>query len=222
MTLYRTIRSFSLLLLPASLTCFPLGAQDVSPFRLSASYDRPGLPVPHWQLRIAASGEAEYTSQHAAGSPPPPAAPIAFKLSEEGSMKLGKLLNDSHGMQPCETKTKGLARMGMKSLEYQSGSDAAVQCTFNYTDNKPLAAAADYLIAVSYTIEQGATLDHLHRYDRLGLDPVMTQLTTAYKAGQAQELQAIRPTLNSLANDDAVLERVRQKAAELLVAANRP
>lgn len=201
--------------------CQASPAQDTSAFRLNASYDRPGLPVPHWQMQIAPSGQTKYTSQHAAGSVSA-GAPVVFKLSQDGSAKLAKLLNESHGMQPCETKTKGLARMGMKSLEYQSGSEAAVQCTFNYTDNKPLAAAADYLIAVSYTIEQGTMLDHLHRYDRLGLDPVMTQLATAFKAGQAQEIQSIRPTLNSLANDDAVLERVRQKANELLVAANRP
>lgn len=198
-------------------------AQSDPGFTLVATYDRPGLPVPHWQMRIAPTGQVEYTSEHAAGGPPAAAGPIQFKLSATGAAKLQHLLDDSHGMQPCETKTKGLARMGMKTLEYRSASQSApVQCTFNYTDNKPLAGAMEYLLAVSLTIEQGESLDHLHRYDRLGLDPVMTQLASAAKAGQAQELQSIRPTLASLANDDAVLERVRQKAADLLVAANRP
>ncbi|GAA3767375.1 hypothetical protein [Terriglobus aquaticus] len=213
------LRSVPFLML---LSASAVQAQVASGFRLNATYDRPGLPVPHWQLRIAPTGQAEYTSEHAAGAPPAAATPITFKLSQAGSAKLMKFLSDSHGMQPCETKTKGLARMGMKTLEFQEGTHAAASCTFNYTDNKPLAAATEYLLAVSYTIEQGATLDHLHRYDRLGLDPVMTQLATAFKNGQAQEVQAIRPTLASLANDDAVLERVRQKAAELLVAADRP
>ncbi len=198
-----------------------MSAQDASGFRLTATYDRPGLPVPHWQMRIAPSGQVEYTSDHATGTPPASSGPLVFRLSQGGGVKLQHWFDDSHGMRPCETKAKGLARMGMKTLDYQNGASTA-QCTFNYTDNKPLAAAAEYLLGVSYTIEQGATLDHLHRYDRLGLDPVMTQLATAFKAGQAQEIQAIRPTLDALANDDAVLERVRQKAAELLVAANRP
>ncbi len=222
MTFRCTLLPGLLLPLIACLAVRTASPQDVSGFRLSATYDRPGLPVPHWQLRIEPSGHVEYTSEHAAGAPPAAAAPVVFKLSQAGSAKLVELLTDSHGMQPCETKTKGLARMGMKTLEFQDGTQSAARCTFNYTDNKPLAAATDYLIAVSYTIEQGATLDHLHRYDRLGLDPVMTQLAAAFKAGQAQEVQSIRPTLDALANDDAVLERVRQKAAELLVAANRP
>lgn len=221
MTLRRTLLPSFLLLLSATFVARPAPAQAAG-FRLTASYDRPGLPVPHWQIRIAPSGQVEYTSEHAAGGTPAASGPTLFKLSQSGSAKLQQLLDDSHGMQPCETKTKGLARMGMKALEYQSGAQPAVQCTFNYTDNKPLASAVDYLLAVSYTIEQGATLEHLHRYDRLGLDPVMTQLATAYKAGQAQEVQSIRQTLDTLANDDAVLERVRQKAAELLVVANRP
>ena len=222
MNLRCTALSGITILLATSLAASWANAQDAPGFRLNATYDRPGLQVPHWQLRVAPSGEAEYTSEHAGGAPQAASAPVTFKLSEEGSAKLMSLLSGSHGMQPCETKTKGLARMGMKTLEFQEGTQVAARCTFNYTDNKPLAAATDYLLAMSYTIEQGATLDHLHRYDRLGLDPVMTQLATAFKNGQAREMQAIRPTLASLANDEAVLERVRQKAAELLVAANRP
>lgn len=197
-------------------------AQDDTGFRLTATYDRPGLQVPHWQMRIAPSGQVEYASDHAGAPAQAASSPVVFRLSKAGSAKLSTLLSDSHGMQPCETKTKGLARMGMKTLEFQQGAKPAATCTFNYTDNKPLAAAADYLLAVSYTIEQGAVLDHLHRYDRLGLDPVMTQLAAAYKNGQAKEMQAIQPTLTSLVNDDAVLERVRQKAADLLAAANQP
>ena len=222
MTFRPLLLTGSLLLLGTLVSNRPTSAQDPTGFRLAASYDRPGLPVPHWQFRIAPNGQVEYTSEHAAGNTPASKDPVVFQLSPGGSAKLQQLLDGSRGMQPCETKTKGLARMGMKTLEYQDGTHAAAQCTFNYTDNKPLAAAADYLIAISYTIEQGTMLDHLHRYDRLGLDPVMTQLATAFKAGQAQEMQAIRPTLNALATDDAVLDRVRQKAVELLAATSHP
>ncbi len=222
MTQRRTLLPATLMLLSALHVAPTTRAQDASGFRLTATYDRPGLPVPHWQMRIALTGQVEYTSDHGGATLPAGSTPVTFRLSESGGTKLRQLLDESHGMQPCETKTKGLARMGQKTLEYQSSAQTAAQCSFNYTDNKPLAAAADYLLAVSYTIEQGAALEHLHRYDRLGLDPVMTQLATAFKAGQAQEVQSIRPTLDALANDDAVLERVRQKAAELLVAASRP
>ncbi len=196
--------------------------ENASGFSLVAGYDRPGLPVPKWQFHIAPSGRVEYTSEHAESALGPPNNPVVFTLSPEGGAKLRKLLDSSHGMKPCETRTKGLARMGMKSLEYQSDEQPTVQCTFNFTDNKPLSSAADYLLAVSFTIEQGAVLDHLHRYDRLGLDPVMTQLATAAKEGRAQELQSIRPTLESLAADDQVLERVRQKAAMLLALTRTP
>lgn len=185
-------------------------------FRLVASYDRPGVPVPKWSFEIAPSGRVSYTSEHAAGVHALLEGPIVFTLSRDTASRLQQLLIDSHGLQPCETKTKNLARMGMKTLEYQAGTEPAAQCSFNYTDNKPLGAAAELLIAVSYTLEQGATLEWLHRYDRLGLDVAMTQLATAAHEGHARELQAIRPTLQSLVDDEAVLDRVRQKAAALL------
>ena len=155
MTFRRTLLPCSLFLLLSCCADPSALAQEAVGFKLTASYDRPGLPVPHWQLRIGTGGKVEYTSDHAAGTQNATNAPVTFQLSQSGGAKLQELLEASHGMKPCETKTKGLARMGMKSVEYQSSTQAAAQCTFNYTDNKPLAAATEYLLGVSYTIEQG-------------------------------------------------------------------
>ena len=183
-------------------------------FGLTASYDREGLPVPQWTFLLMPNGSVEYTSHHAL--PGMTDAPVRFQLSQSGKAKLGKWLAESHGLAPCETKTKGLARMGTKTLTYTAAGAVPVTCAYNFSDNKSLQLISEYLSEASYTIEEGATLDRLHRYDRLGLDPVMIRLAAAAKAGKAQELAAIRPTLESLMADDAVLERVRQRAAELL------
>lgn len=195
--------------------------QAVQPFRLTAEYDRPGLPVPHWSFHVEGSGESDYQRTYATPAVGASDAPIHFTMSANGMHRLQKLLTDSRQMQPCETKTKGLARMGQKSLEFQTGGGPAARCSFNYTDNKPLAAAADYLIAVSNTLEEGATIDRLHRFDRLGLDPVLIRLSASAKDGKAPELLAIKPALQALVADDKVLERVRMKATQLLALAEQ-
>ena len=186
---------------------------DAPGYRLVVSYDRPGLAVPHWQISIPPRGMAEYTGKPEKGSDP---GQVLFPLSDAGRAKLGGLLSKSKGLQPCETKTKGLANMGMKDVALTPAGSPEIHCAFNYTDNKPLSEALDYMLALAGTLQTGIELDRLHRYDRLGLDPGMIHLAEDAKSGRAVEMGAIRPTLESLVTDEAVLERVRTRAAQLL------
>ncbi len=182
-------------------------------YRLSMAYDRPGLNIPHWQISLPEHGDAQYTGKPIQGVDP---GTIPFAVSDAGRAKLGTLLEASHNLQPCETKSKGIANMGQKSLTYAPAGAPEVQCSFNYTDNKPLSQAAEYLVAVVNTIQTGIELDRLHRYDRLGLDAVMLRLVGDIKEGRAAEIVAIRPTLQRLVEDEALMERVRTHAQQLL------
>ncbi len=205
----------ALLLMPATL----LVAQDASPdtaapgYKLVVDYDRPGLPVPHWQIVIAPRGMAQYTGAPTKGNDP---GTVLFHISDAGRARLGTMIAKSNGMSPCETKAKGIANMGMKTIEYTPATGAPVHCAFNYTDNKSLSEAATYLLALTDTLQTGLELERLHRYDRLGLDPVMSRLVDDVKEGHAVELTAIRPTLENLIADPALLDRVRTKAQQLL------
>ena len=182
-------------------------------YRLVINYDRPGLVVPRWQITIPPQGMAEYTGKPEKGIDP---GQVLFPFSESGRARLGAWMNRTKGLQPCETKAKNLANMGSKDISYLPNGGAEAHCSFNYTDNKPLSEAADYLLALAATLQTGIELDRLHRYDRLGLDPAMIRLGEEVKAGRAVELGAIRPTLESLVTDEALLDRVRAKAQQLL------
>jgi hypothetical protein len=182
-------------------------------YALTVNYDRPGLNVPHWQIKITPHFPAEYTGKPMKGVDP---GIVFFALSDAGSAKLGDLLARSHDLQPCESKTKGLANMGQKSVEYAPVGGTAVKCSYNYTENKPLSEAMDYMLGIVDTVQTGTELERLHRYDRLGLDAAMIQLLADAKAGHAVELGAIRPTLQTLIADVALLDRVRAHAQQLL------
>ena len=204
---------------PASPAAVSTAGEDIPAkggYTLTMSYDRPGLPVPHWQFRIQPGGKVEYKAQHAEGTIGVSDEAVQFTLSRTGAQKLAEWLEHSNALHPCETRTKNLARMGQKDFTYQTEGGTAARCSFNYTDNKPLASAAEYLAEASYTLEEGATIERLHRYDRLGLDPVLQRLALAAKEGKAPELAAIRSALEGLTTDDQILERVRVRAAELL------
>jgi enoyl-CoA hydratase/carnithine racemase len=71
-------------------------------------------------------------------------------------------------------------------------------------------------LAIAYTIDEGRRLAFLHRYDRLGLDAEMISFGQELDAGRALELGTITPTLAAIADDTALIQRVRLKARKML------
>ena len=206
----------TLLLLPPVLHAQDNPTPDASAssgYRVVVAYDRPGLSIPHWQIVIPPRGMAQYTGAPVKGNDP---GTVNFWISEAGRAKLGSMLAGSKGLTPCETKTKGIANMGQKNIVYTPANGEAAHCTFNFTDNKPLSDAFSYLMAIAGTVQAGLEIERLHRYDRLGLDPLMIRLSDDIKQGRAAEIGAIKSTLESLVTDPALLERVRTRAQQLL------
>jgi hypothetical protein len=78
----------------------------------------------------------------------------------------------------------------------------------------------DSLVAVSSAIVEGARLETLLQHDPLGLDHEMDYLVDAAGDGRVQQLCVIRGILTKLAQDDAVMERVRKRARLLLARAD--
>ncbi len=214
------MKRYASVLLLGLLACTATADAQEAPaaYRLVVTYDRPGLQVPHWQITLPPRGGATYTGKPDKGIDP---GEVTFRMSDAGRAKLGALLSRSKGMQPCETKSKNLANMGQKDVVYAPADDAEVHCSFNYTDNKPLGEALDYMLSLAGTLQAGLELERLHRYDRLGLDPVMVHLAEDAKTGHAVEMGAIQSTLESLASDDALLDRVRSRAEQLLALAKQ-
>jgi hypothetical protein len=89
-------------------------------------------------------------------------------------------------------------------------------CTYNYTENKDVQALTNIFEGIAETMDEGRTLEHLHRYDRLGLDAAMSFLTQEVSAGRALELGTIAPALRSIAQDADLMQRVRMQARALL------
>jgi hypothetical protein len=118
----------------------------------------------------------------------------------------------------CETKQKNIAKTGMKDVDYQGGATGSpdATCTFNYSDDAGLNDAVAALESMVSTMQFGDRLQHELRYDRLGLDAEIDSLAEEVKNGSAIEAQNIAPVLQSLIDDDRVMERVKRKAAHLL------
>ena len=119
----------------------------------------------------------------------------------------------------CETREKNIAQTGHKTMIVEAAGSTS-RCSFNFSGDSRLMDAVAAFEAVAETLQAGERLDHLHRFDRLGLDAEMDRLSEELADGRAVEPGNIAPVLRSLAEDDRVIDRVRRKAQRLLTQHN--
>jgi hypothetical protein len=191
-------------------------------------FERAGLPVAVYTFTLNSDGTGTYSASYsgpvasfrygpdASTSIPPTDETRAVVVSPRIVSRLfERVRSTNHFQTPCASPLKNIADTGIKTLTY-TGSDGTAGCTYNFTENKAVLGITNDFQAMALMLDEGRTLEHLHRFDRLGLDREMTILVNAVQDGTALEPGIIASTLRSLAEDQQVMERVRARAARLL------
>jgi hypothetical protein len=191
-----------------------------------ADFSDPGLSPSQWTLTLRPDGTGHFRSQM--GKPSGDAGEVEFPTAVDRDIQVSAAyaarVFDAAGRhrwfnEPCESHLK-VAFQGWKTLTY-TGPQGHGSCTFNYSKDKEIQELGDSLDGVAETILEGSRLEMLLQHDKLGLDAEMEFLSEAVGDGRAQQICVIRDTLERLAQDDAVLERVRRRARMLLAQDSR-
>jgi len=190
------MKTLVLALALAALSTTAHGAPDAV---LRMDFSNPGLTPSQWTLEFHPDGSGHFRSQR--GSAP---------ASEPRLMEVANIDKDvqvspkfaEHAFQvaqhhkyfqsECESHLK-VAFQGTKKLSY-NGPKGEGSCEFNYSKDTEI-----------------QSLD-----DPLGLDKEIQNVQEAAGDGRAQQICSIRPILERLSEDPAVLERVRKRAKALL------
>jgi hypothetical protein len=202
----------------------PTAASAKTPAEVSFQFDRTGLPVPRFTLRIREDGTGSYqadqieigaTGTSMRGQPAQHIdRPVTLTHTTVTKIfKTARSLNHFDG--ECASKAKNIADTGKKTLSF-TGPDGSGSCTYNYSENKSVDMLTNTFLAIAYTLDEGRRLEFLHRYDRLGLDEEMTLFGQETEAGRAMELGTISPTLAAIVDDNAIIQRVRLRAQKML------
>ena len=205
----------------------PSAASPAPPVsEVSFHLERPGLSVPKFTIAIHEDGTGTYKGEEAGVSGGPGAAPSPgrsinrpIRLSQATTETIFKTARSLDYFNiACETKLKNIANTGKKSLSY-SGPDGNGSCLYNYSENKQVAQITETFQGVAFTMDEGRKLDFLHRYDRLGLYSEMDVLIHEVEEKRALEIGNITSSLTSIVADDALMQKVRERAAKLLALA---
>lgn len=201
-------------------------AKPAADVTFQADFSDPGLTPSQWTLTLRPDGTGHFRSL--IGKPPADAEQVSFPPAVNRDIQVSSTFAarvfDTAGRhrwfnEPCESHLK-VAFQGWKTFTY-SGPQGKGSCTFNYSKDKEIQSLADSLEGVAETILEGARLEMLLLHDKLGLDAEMEFLVEAVGDGRAQQICVIRDTLERLAEDDTVLERVRRRARMLMARESR-
>lgn len=195
-------------------------AAPSTPFRgVAFDFDpRVDAHSPSYILSINANGTGRYIEYPMDIPNGPAARPVFLTVSAATLQRLmgpHDVVVHDEATGGCGTRRKGIASTGKKKLTFFDG-DQSFSCVFDYSDDAKVEDSADAFRAMAETLQFSDRLDHAHRFDRLGLDAEMDALVSENASGRAIEVQNIARTLQSIIDDDRVMERVRRKAARLL------
>jgi hypothetical protein len=197
-----------------------LAAQGGTQAQVRFTYENPKLQPPKYVLTVAEDGSGHFKSE--AGGPTdgqsmssePQDRPIHISKSVRESMFATARKNKLFATH-CDDGGKNIAFQGNKTLEYD-GPEGKGSCMYNWSKNAQIDKLSDQFEAIAATLDEGDKLQREYEHGRLSLDTEIEVLEQMVHDGRAIEVENIAPILQTLAGDDAVLQRVQRRARALL------
>lgn len=195
-------------------------AGQVNP-TVQVEYSNPALIPGHWTLQLRQDGTGHFHSERGSAPRTPgemiEAANIDrdIQVSRSFAERAFKVARRKRLFRlDCESHLN-VAFQGAKKFSY-SGPDGDGMCQFNYSKDQDIQDLSDSMLSLATTLIEGARLQAFLQHDRLGLDRETEILSESAADGRAVQIGSIRDILERLAQDNAVLERVRKRARALL------
>jgi len=145
-----------------------------------------------------------------------------FTMTDANRQKIFELAKKLDYFQGnFEAKQKNIAKTGQKTLEYGgpatgSGQPIAHASTYNYSPNADIQELTRLFQAIATTVDYGRKLTFQYRFDKLGMDAQLKSLQDMQASHYVEELQAIEPILQKIADDPNMMHINRVTARQLL------
>lgn len=220
------LRSMAWAVLPLLLA--PAGpgaaAQNGAQAQIRFTYENPKLQPHKYVLTVGEDGSGHFRSEGAGLTDGQSTASEPLSLPLDRPIHISKALRDSMFAAArknklfaisCDDGGKNIAFQGSKTLQYE-GPEGKGSCMYNWSKNAQIEKLTDQFEAMAATLDEGSKLEREYEHGRLSLDTEMEILEQMVHDGRAIEVENIAPILQTLAGDEAVLQRVQRRARALL------
>lgn len=163
------------------------------------------------EIKVNESGQGTFDIRQLDES----ANPQPLTLGTELAQRIFQLAAALHDFQGVELEARRrIANLGQKTFRYEKGGETH-EVTFNYTTNDTANQLLEIFEGLSREEGDISDLQRTMRYDRLGVNDVMTQVLNDYNQKLLPDPQQLLPILDTIANDDQIINIARDKARDL-------
>lgn len=163
------------------------------------------------EIKVTESGTGTFDIRQLDESANPQPLTLGTDLAQR-IFQLAAALHDFEGI--ALEAHRRIANLGQKTFGYEKGGETH-EVTFNYTSNESANQLLEIFEGVSREEGDISDLQRTMRYDRLGVNDVMTQVLNDYNQKLLPDPQQLLPTLDAIAKDDQIINIARDKARNL-------
>ena len=200
----------------ALLSILPLRA--VEPATVTFTLDFPGSDPEHYSITVQSDGRAHYEclAKVSTESEDRDTYQTEFTFSDATRARIFDLAAQAHYFSgKIDSGNHKLANTGAKKLAYKDAQREST-ATYNYSPQPAVQQLTTLFQSVSATLELGRHLAYDHRYQKLALDDELKRAEEQARRGDLVELQAIKPVLQQIYDDNSVLNVVRARAQRIM------
>lgn len=188
------------------------------------SLDFPNSDPEHYSISVQADGHAKYecSGRISRDSQDNETYQANFTFSDATRDRIFDLAKQSHYFEgKIDSGNKKLAFTGAKKLTYKDGQ-RDITAKYNFSSQQPVQQLTALFQSIAATLEFGRRLAYYHRYQKLALDDELKRMESAARSGDLAELQAVKPILQEIYDDPAVIKVVRARALRLIDMGSAP
>jgi hypothetical protein len=213
-----------LVIAPGTHPAAALGRDGSAVAQIRFTYENPKLQPPKFAMTVSEDGNGHFRSEP--GGPPPADGQSMPTEAQDRPIHVSRAVRESMFAAArksklfaiaCDDGGKNIAYQGTKTLAYE-GPEGQGSCTYNWSKMSQIDKLTDQFEAIAATLDEGSKLQRQYEHGRLSLDSELEVLDQMVREGRAIEVENIAPILQTIAGDDAVLQRVQRRARALLQA----
>jgi hypothetical protein len=195
-----------------------LSLHAAEPATITFSLDFPNSSPEHYSISVASDGHARYESSGkiSADSDDRESYQTEFSFSDSTRARIFELAAQAHYFSgKIDSGNKKLAFTGSKKLVYKDNQRSAT-ADYNFSQVPAVQQLTSLFQSMGATLEFGRRLSYFHRYQKLALDDETKRMEDQARRGEIVELQAVKPVLQEIYDDQSVINLVRSRARRII------